>query len=136
MVDQLHDAIDSYFKKQKKQNISDEEAHFVLIPDKHALNLPWESLPCLRGKSVSRLPSLSFLVHILQQKEPSVDRNKVLYMLNPSGDLIHTQKQFENVLTQKTDWYGWVGHAPPEKDLIQSMSNADLFMYVTLIDLY
>ncbi|KAJ1968935.1 separin protein [Dispira parvispora] len=35
--------------------------HVVLILDKHLQLLPWESMPCLRQRSVSRLPSLHFL---------------------------------------------------------------------------
>ncbi|KAJ1914498.1 separin protein [Tieghemiomyces parasiticus] len=35
--------------------------HVVLVVDKYAQSLPWESIPCLRHRSVSRVPSVHFL---------------------------------------------------------------------------
>lgn len=70
--------------------------------------LPWESLPCLRNQSVSRLPSISFLRdRILSMKCQNnnnssnngkyfIDPQKAFYILNPSQDLESTQKKFED----------------------------------------
>lgn len=69
---------------------------------------PWESLPCLDGLSVSRLPSLECLrerILLQQQTSPfdgecgfSVNKESGTYVLNPSGDLKSTQETFGNDL--------------------------------------
>jgi separase len=96
--------------------------HLILILDKKLQSLPWESIPCLRGLSVSRLPSLCFLrdrlilaedsckpqttlvENALHQDLPDntaktprleIDIENTCYILNPSTDLINTQKEFE-----------------------------------------
>src|SRR5271154_7207632 len=80
--------------------------HIILILDKALHMFPWESLPCLRGRSVSRLPSLGSLMERVvtsPNKEPSWPKarvNKGFFILNPEGDLTHTQSQFENTLSR------------------------------------
>jgi|SRR5579862_5542816 len=80
--------------------------HVILILDKALHTFPWESLPCLRGKSVSRLPSLGSLVERVVDSPiegamwPRIDANQGFYVLNPEGDLAHTQSQFENTLSK------------------------------------
>ena len=82
--------------------------HVILILDKYVQMLPWESLPCLRNKSVSRLPSISFLRdRILLMKYQNngdssnidkyfIEPQKAFYILNPGQDLKDTQNKFEN----------------------------------------
>jgi separase len=80
--------------------------HIILVLDKALHMFPWESLPCLRGKSVSRLPSLSSLVERVINSPiegatwPKIDLKKGFYVLNPEGDLTQTQSQFENSLSK------------------------------------
>ena len=82
--------------------------HVILILDKALHMFPWESLPCLRGRSVSRLPSLGTMMErvVMSPIEgaiwPSVTANKGFFVLNPSGDLKHTQSQFETTLSKYT----------------------------------
>ncbi|KAJ3000846.1 hypothetical protein HDV02_002309 [Globomyces sp. JEL0801] len=71
--------------------------HLVLILDKFSQKFPWESLPCMRSTSVSRLPNSSILKMQLSS-ERIVDPSKTFYLLNPSEDLIRTQNQFESHL--------------------------------------
>lgn len=83
------------------------EGHVVLILDKSLHMFPWESLPCLRGRSVSRVPCLSALLErVVPSPEgtswPSVAPTKGFYILNPEGDLKHTQFTFDNVLSKYT----------------------------------
>ena len=67
---------------------------------------PWESLPCLRGRSVSRVPCLSALLErVVSSPEegsswPTVAPTKGFYILNPEGDLKPTQTTFEKALSQ------------------------------------
>jgi separase len=80
--------------------------HVILILDKALHMFPWESLPCLRGRSVSRLPSLGSLMERIVNSPidgaswPTVAPNKGFYVLNPEGDLTHTQSQFNNTLSR------------------------------------
>ena len=37
--------------------------HLFLALDKNVAGFPWESMPILRGRSISRIPSLPFLLH-------------------------------------------------------------------------
>ncbi|KAJ1677649.1 separin protein, partial [Spiromyces aspiralis] len=48
-------------EKYSKQGHTNADEHIILIVDKYAQQLPWESIPCLRGRAVSRLPSVTFL---------------------------------------------------------------------------
>lgn len=78
--------------------------------DKNLHMFPWESLPCLDGLSVSRLPSLDCLRErlLLQQQRGSpgkggrsglcINRENGAYVLNPLGDLKATQDVFEGDL--------------------------------------
>jgi len=80
--------------------------HVILILDKALHMFPWESLPCLRGQSVSRLPSLGSLMERIVDSPidgaswPTVAPIKGFYVLNPEGDLTHTQSQFDNTLSR------------------------------------
>ena len=58
---------------------------------------PWESIPCLRDKSVSRMPNFTLTLNALQKHGHSlqVDSCHTFYLLNPSGDLLHTEKEFQ-----------------------------------------
>lgn len=83
-----------------------DQEHVILILDKLLHIFPWESLHCLRGRSVSRLPSLGALLERVVDSPiegatwPTVMRDKGFYVLNPSGDLTHTQSQFENTFAK------------------------------------
>jgi separase len=80
--------------------------HIILILDKALHMFPWESLPCLRGRSVSRLPTLGSLMERVVDSPidgaswPTVSPNRGFFVLNPEGDLTHTQSQFENTLSK------------------------------------
>ena len=45
--------------------------HTVLILDETLQQIPWEVLPCLRGKTCSRIPSLALLLHVLTRHQAS-----------------------------------------------------------------
>ncbi|TPX41679.1 hypothetical protein SeMB42_g05468 [Synchytrium endobioticum] len=113
---------------------SDLTKHLILIADKNLQSIPWESIPCLRGRSVSRLPSLSFLRDRLVDYDEEdggipVSVSKVSYVLNPAGDLKSTQKEFEGILTSNTDWKGIVGRPPTDQEFEDGLSQSDIFLY-------
>lgn len=139
--------------KTKPRSTPVEDHHMFLVLDKNVQRIPWESLPVLRGQSVSRIPSTSFLVDRIQLArhrgglpfEPSadskeddrsvdraqVDPARVRYVLNPKGDLKHTEKQFGPWLkrmTKEAGWDGIIGRKPSEEEMARSLTGSDLFM--------
>src|ERR1700737_4141668 len=121
------------------------QEHVILVLDKALHMFPWESLPCLRGRSVSRLPSFGSLMERVVQSPiegaswPSVAANSGFFGLNPEGDLTHTQSQFENTLARYTNtkppnfrlegWNGIVGRAPMDQEILSALRNNAVFMY-------
>ncbi|KAL8280628.1 hypothetical protein RQP46_006951 [Phenoliferia psychrophenolica] len=122
--------------------VPSEDEHTFLLLDKSLQGFPWESIPCLQGRSVSRLPSLAFLRDRLdlarlratspdRPHELIVDSSKTAYLLNPSGDLKNTQATFESWLDgQKSKgWSGIVGRAPSDLEMIATLSTKEVFLY-------
>lgn len=126
----------------------DEDQHIFLVLDKNLQGLPLESLPILRGRSVSRIPSMSFLIDRLElarisAKHPRpqegapykvhgmpVDPSKVFYVLNPGGDLKNTEETFTPWLKSMkvVGWSGIIGRRPTEFELSSALDKHDLFM--------
>lgn len=121
-----------------------EDGHVFLVLDKRLQAIPWESIPVLRGRSVSRIPSVAFLLDRLHLaamsdksggKEPSKDRisvdsTKVSYLLNPEGDLKRTEETFTPWLKSmnKVGWSGIIGRRPADLEIKEILSRRDLFM--------
>jgi separase len=72
--------------------------HIILILDKSTQFIPWESLPILRHRSVSRLPSWHFLHERLDAVSTTLARERTSFVLNPQGDLPDTQHAFASRL--------------------------------------
>ena len=131
MTIDIQEAIRCYHETCTPKN----EEHIVLILDKSLHMFPWESLPCLRGRSVSRLPCLSALlervVPSLQEGSswPTIESAKGFYVLNPEGDLKHTQSKFENSLSRITGWNGITGRAPMDQEILSALKTNDIFLY-------
>lgn len=110
-------------------------SHLFLILDRELHSFPWESLPSFGDRSVSRLPSLSFLRDRLEahKENPvfsdaiSINREKVFYVLNPGDDLAPTQREFSDWLQQST-WSGITGRKPMEEEMKRGLAGADLFL--------
>ncbi|CAH7673700.1 peptidase family C50-domain-containing protein [Phakopsora pachyrhizi] len=122
VVCELRDIQKAYLKPFSKRDCADQ--HLFLILDKAFQGFPWEVLPILRGHSVSRIPSLSFLrdrldVNFSSSLPMVVDSRKTSYILNPSGDLKNTQTQFESWLDGNLTWSGikgrYFGHGGAEQ---------------------
>ncbi|CAJ0745885.1 17314_t:CDS:10 [Entrophospora sp. SA101] len=119
-----------------------DDQHVILILDKYVQMLPWESFPCLRNQSVSRLPSISFLRdRILSMKRQNInnssnnekyfiDPQKTFYILNPSQDLENTQKKFEDFVKSFEGWNGVICRQPSEQECKNALSNNDLYIYI------
>ncbi|BGO99409.1 separin protein [Rhodotorula toruloides] len=127
-------------KSAPKSKASPDE-HTFLILDKRLQAFPWESLPCIRGRSVSRLPSLSFLrdrLDLAADRSPEtphdfvVDHARTSYLINPGGDLKNTQQTFEPWLREQADRHGWTGvvaRTPLEEEVKQGLTSKELFLF-------
>ncbi|GAA5914661.1 hypothetical protein JCM8208_000403 [Rhodotorula glutinis] len=121
----------------------DPDEHTFLVLDQDLQAFPWESLPCLQGRSVSRLPSLSFLRDRLDHAaalaspeapphELVVDPGRTSFVLNPGGDLQNTQKTFEPWLDEQAHeraWSGVTARAPLEEEVKAALLSKELFLF-------
>lgn len=138
MVVETLDALRSYHNA-----VADEQEqapnHTVLILDKSLHMFPWESLPCLQGYPVCRVPSLECLrERVLQFRSEKtgktasgqgINRNHGSYILNPGGDLRTTQGTFNEDLSNLKGWTGIVNREPSEEEFQQCLSSNDLCLY-------
>lgn len=119
------------------------DEHLFLVLDKNVQGLPWENIPILRGRSVSRIPSISFLLDRVQfarlrqselgSSSNTVDRavcdpTNAYYIINPSGDLERTEERFKPWLKkmEKAGWQGISGRAPSELQVLNALRTKDL----------
>lgn len=137
-VDTL-DALKSYHQAAQALN-SPKDKHTVLILDKSLHCFPWESLPCMKGKAVSRLPSMGCLrQRIMMQRDKMSDntgpegtyisRKSGSYILNPGQDLSTTQSTFEPQLQSLPDWNSIVNREPAETEIKDILERDDLYLY-------
>ncbi|XP_032094877.1 separin [Thamnophis elegans] len=109
--------------------------HLVLVLDKHLQKLPWENIPCLRSQSITRLPSLHFLLsYSLMKKEETilhhgVNSSSTFYVLNPHKNLPGTEKMFKEWFQGKPGWTGVVGEVPSTDQVPQALEECDLYIY-------
>lgn len=134
MVLDTLDALQSYHDDARDKLPTRLPKHTVLVLDKSLHLFPWESLPCLQGYPVCRVPSLECLRdRILQFREASagaiVDRKSGSFVLNPTGDLRSTQTTFEQDLSKFKSWNAIVQREPTEDEFRDSLEKKGLFLY-------
>ncbi len=138
--------LEEHAAKSKGKLISEQDPHLFLVLDKNVQGIPWESIPILRGRSISRIPSMDFLLDRLDYArwskadiqtgpQTSVDRavinpRNVFVVLNPSGDLKNTEGRFVNWLKEMkcVGWESVVGRAPSEQQFANALTQKDLVM--------
>ena len=116
-----------------------QDQHIFLILDKSVQSFPWESIPCLLGQSVSRIPSISFLrdridlaSSLSTSSEILVNSKETSFVLNAEGDLTNTQERFSPWLKRmkSVGWDGVIGRSPMEEEMKSALVNKELFLYV------
>ncbi|KAF2399345.1 hypothetical protein EJ06DRAFT_495058 [Trichodelitschia bisporula] len=105
-----------------------EAHHTILILDKDLHAFPWESLPSLRGLSISRLPSLAALRERIIAAAPPTPRRGAS-ILNPSGDLLQTQKTLQPYLRGLGREWAHQTAPPSESELAHLAADNDLLLY-------
>ncbi|KZT09299.1 uncharacterized protein LAESUDRAFT_696004 [Laetiporus sulphureus 93-53] len=153
VVIDLRSVLKEHAMKTKDRRRPVEDSHTFLILDKNVQGIPWESLPTLRGQSVSRIPNMDFLMDRIElarrqsstrpnaqtdgDEVPLLDRitinpRKTFYVLNPSGDLKSTEGRFVGWLKDMKafGWRGVVGRSPSEQEVVDALTRSDLFIYL------
>lgn len=138
-------------RTQRETLAASEPEHLFLVLDKNVQGIPWESIPILRGRSVSRIPSVDFLKDRIAlsrwQRRQSrsddlesssatsddargmvVDPRKGFFILNPSGDLSRTEERFKQwaVGMQSEGWDGIIGQTVSEQQFLNALRTQDL----------
>lgn len=112
--------------------------HLILILDKELLAFPWESLPCLEGRPVSRMPSLNCVesrldkMRLQDQATPalSISARNGAYILNPSSDLKSTQATFAATFSSSLPSFSSIiDRVPTETEFESHLREKDLFLY-------
>ncbi len=98
--------------------------HLTLVLDKNLHIIPWEVTNSFSSAKIYRMPSFWHIKH-----ERTSNGRSVSYVLNPSGDLKHTEQFFTERLSSHQDWNGIIGRAPNEQEFIESLSTSKLFLY-------
>ncbi|KNG88988.1 putative separin [Aspergillus nomiae NRRL 13137] len=139
MVVETLDAVRAYHDAASNRRGKHTPNHTVLVLDKSLHLFPWESLPCLQGFPVCRVPSLECLrdrVLQFQDKRNSdlsrgvgIDRHSGTYILNPTGDLRTTQGTFEKDLSALQGWTGIMQREPSEDEFKRGLETTNLFLY-------
>jgi Peptidase family C50 len=106
----------------REQYCSAESCLFLLL-DENLQRFPFEGLPSLLGKTVCRVPCLSFILATLCEhitdtsRTPSVDPDRASYVLDPENNLRATRARLLPVIEslgakKNWDWNGVVGEIP------------------------
>ncbi|KAL6853167.1 peptidase family C50 domain-containing protein [Trichoderma novae-zelandiae] len=137
MVLETYDALRGYHNAASSLE-REEGTHTVLVLDKLLHAFPWESLPCMDGLSVSRVPSLACLRQLIDEagRGPAsesrghfVSPKAGTYILNPSSDLTNTQAFFQPAFSSLESWTGITNKAPKESEFEQALSTSEIMVY-------
>ena len=141
MVVEMYDALRAYFSGVKAESTREDGAHTILVLDKGLHAFPWESLPCMEGLAVSRVPSLACLRQLMTEANASkgcntstwsghyVSRDSGTYILNPSSDLKNTQGIFQPAFQTLTSWKSIVNTAPREAEFEAALGESSVLLY-------
>jgi separase len=148
VVVDLRTALEEHAARVRGQILSQEDEHVFLVLNRCLQEIPWESLPILRGRSISRIPNVDFLIDRLEftrrrhkagscdpeqyDAHTRLDSSRTYYILNPSGDLEGTERRFSPWLRsmQAVGWDGIIGRAPSEQEFSNALLKNELVMYV------
>jgi separase len=131
--------------------------HTILLLDKALHIFPWESLPCMQGLAISRMPSLACLRRLIldrRQRSTTPDNDEWTaaseeeghhaslkngtYILNPSADLVSTQSTFSQALDShlpfssadsSSSWKRIIARPPTETEFSTALTDSDILLY-------
>ncbi|KIX02687.1 uncharacterized protein Z518_08629 [Rhinocladiella mackenziei CBS 650.93] len=132
------EVLDSLYLYYDERLNAPNPSHVILVMDKELQVFPWESLPCLRGQSVSRMPSLGAIWERIDsiRKQNGNSQGYVIpasdgaYLLNPSSDLTSTQEIFGQIFPSQLPTYDAIVNRPPEeKEFETALRDKSLMLY-------
>ncbi|KAK6865550.1 hypothetical protein PG995_002078 [Apiospora arundinis] len=155
MVIEITDALHSYHSEAKSIKESQEQTHTILVLDKSLHIVPWETLPCMQGIAVSRVPSLACLRRSILEQRASpesetsfssesteqgsekhlreghhISNKSGTYILNPGADLKNTQSVFGRPLSGlPLSWSAIEARVPTEPEFEAALTKSDLLLY-------
>lgn len=133
LLKNYHGQVSSMSETEIEENTVE---HIVLVLDKKSQAFPWESIPSLRRKSVTRVPSFTILENLLRQTQGNMtlsvnrDNNNCHYVLNPGKDLPRTQERFQHIFEGATGWTGLTAKPPTEQEVSRMLEKGDFFVYM------
>jgi separase len=132
------DALKQYHQAMSEYTADGPACHTILVLDKALHCFPWESLPCMTGQAISRLPSLrSLRLRLIGESkhgekssgEFCIDSKDGAFILNPGGDLINTEATFRNHLSNLTTWSQSINTIPTEEEIASYLNTKSLYLY-------
>ncbi|RLV91222.1 Separin [Spathaspora sp. JA1] len=129
--DKLHHSVEVLLDKYNPLRFATKQ-HLVIVPSSRCSFFPWESLPLLQHKLISRMPSISMIIDVLKSRKSLTINpyNDLFYVLNPGGDLGRSEERFKKYFTANQNWKGIIGKKPEEEEIIQGISQTKLFVYI------
>lgn len=140
----VQSALSTFENDRRTESVSPQpEEHIFLVLDRHVQEIPWESIPILRGRAISRIPSARFLVDrlVTEEAQPNseegterkklIHANNTSFILNAAGDLKQTQERFGGWLNDMTRTRGWKGitdRHPTELELGAMLERSELML--------
>jgi separase len=146
VVVDLRSALEEHAARVRGRLSPEEDEHVFLVLNRCLQEIPWESLPILRGRSVSRIPNIDFVIdrlELAQRRRQSesrdsdhydgqtrLDSSNTYYVLNPSGDLEGTERRFSPWLRsmKAVGWDGIIGRSPSEQEFSHALLKNELVM--------
>ncbi|KAH8987879.1 peptidase family C50-domain-containing protein [Lactarius akahatsu] len=149
VVIDLRTALEEHAARVRGRASLQEDEHVFLVLNRNLQEIPWESLPILLGRSVSRVPNIDFLVDRLEfarRRDQStatgqgsgqyegrirLDLSSTYYILNPSEDLESTERRFSPWLRSMrgVGWDGIIGRTPSEQEFTHALAKNELLIY-------
>lgn len=119
-------------------NRASEEPCSILILDEHLHRLPLESMDMFENTAVTRMPSLSFVLAALYERQlvdSNIDPNQVKFIIDPEKNLSETASKMKlalNTLSSENDWEwnGCVGEMPTSEFMSEALTEeSGLLLY-------
>ncbi|CAK1541451.1 unnamed protein product [Leptosia nina] len=109
----------------------------IIIVDEMLDTFPWESLPALNQQPISRIENIHFLYSLFKTHEESIKNGYFVtkseigrYVINPGQDLQRMQLRMESFIKYWCGkWEGRVAEPPAPGELLNYLTEADIFLY-------
>lgn len=147
MVVETFDALHAYHAAAKAvDSTAGAGVHTILVLDKALHTFPWESLPCMQGNAVSRVPSLACLRRMILEAQPPASSSSITdthpraghhiplssgtYMVDPSSNLPSTLSTFGPPLQSALrSWTSIISRKPSEEEFSTALTTSPLLLY-------